>query len=380
MKSYLQGLIKEQINRGLFLKTLIPFPLTYAELSSLASLCTKMIDGNIKQLGLLMEELGGDESDLDYVYRGFRACERSIELIEYYGISALCYHKTNEMESLNKLTFNNPQEINLPLPPPSVACISNSYYYLSPFTNVIFVPIGESNFLLHLPDVFHEIGHEVLYNRENDLRLGPVKDCYLETVGKITRHYQELLTIKARETGPEKTLKIIMYLHSQWKNYWIEEIFSDMFACYTLGPAYVWAHLHLVTKKTDDVYALSQKHPSDDLRMNMLLIGIRKVGFKEDAERILAQWKKMPFVENILPANEYVYAYSEELMDLMAGIILKGLRASSFSIVSPETIKNLNPNSIVRLLNDAWNEFWKDPLNFGEWEQKCVDRLRSAIA
>ena len=169
-----------------------------------------------------------------------------------------------------------------------------------------------------------------------------------------------------------------MYLHSQWKNYWIEEIFSDMFACYTLGPAYVWAHLHLVTKKTDDVYALSQKHPSDDLRMNMLLIGIRKVGFKEDAERILAQWKKMPFVENILPANEYVYAYSEELMDLMAGIILKGLRASSFAFLEHGPI--CPRQSLVHFLKLARVGDLKDPLNFGEWEQKCVDRLRSAIA
>lgn len=379
MKKYLQGLIKEQMDRGLYLKTLIPFPLPYAELSSLASLCSKTIDDNIAQLGFLLKELDGNENDLDYVYRGFRACQRNIELTEYYGISALCHHKSDEMEYLNKLIFKIPQEINLPLPSPSVACISNSYYYLSPFTNVIFVPIGESNFLLHLPDVFHEIGHEVLYHRENELRLKRVEECYRETVSTITKYYQDLLTMKVRETGPAKTLQTIMYIHSQWKNYWVDEFFSDLFACYTLGPAYVWAHLHLVTKKTDDAYAITQKHPSDDSRMKILLIGLRKLGFDEDADRILLEWQKMPFIANVYPVNEYQYAYPEQLMNDVAGILLKSLRESNFAIVSPAMLKGLRANSVVRLLNDAWREFWDDPMAYRDWERDSIKELRASI-
>jgi hypothetical protein len=379
MKKYLQGLIKEQIDRGIYLKTLIPFPLPYAELSSLASLCSKTIDDNIAQLDFLLKELDRNENDLDYVYRGFRACQRNIELTEYYGISALCHHKSDEMEYLNKLIFKIPQEINLPLPSPSVACISNSYYYLSPFTNVIFVPIGESNFLLHLPDVFHEIGHEVLYHRENNLKLKGVEECYREAVSAITKYYQELLTMKVRETGPTKTLQTIMYIHSQWKNYWIDEIFSDLFACYTLGPAFAWAHLHLVTKKTDDAYVLTQKHPSDDSRMRILLIGLKKLGFNKEADEIRSQWEKMPFIANIEPVNEYQYAYPEKLMNDVADILLRGLRASNFLIVSPAMIAGLKPNSIVKLLNDAWKEFWINPLLFREWEQDCIKKLRFSI-
>ncbi len=379
MKKYLEGIIKEQINRGLYLKTLIPFPIPYAEIASLASNCSRIIDENIAQLDNLLESLDRDEDNFDYVYRRFRDCVRYLELIEYYGISALCYHKSPQMEFLNKLIFKIPQEINLPLPSPSVACISNSYYYISPFTNVIFVPIGESSFLLHLPDVFHEIGHEVLYNKESELRLQKICECYHEAVGRITDYYRQLLTIKVREIGPQTIPHAIMQIHSKWKNYWIDEVFADLFACFTLGPAYVWAHLHLVTKTTDDVYTLSQKHPSDDSRMKILLIGLRKLGFGTEASKIEAQWQKMPFIADIEPVNEYQYAYPKELLTDIAEIVLKGMTDSGFSILSPNSLSELKSGSIVKLLNSAWTQFWVDPIAFRQWEELSIKQLKSLI-
>jgi hypothetical protein len=379
MKRYLEGIIKEQINRGLYLKTLIPYPITYGEISSLASNCSRILDENIQQLNALLESLERDDDNFDYVYRRFRNSARYLELIEYYGISALCYHKSPPMEYLNKLIFKIPQEINLPLPSPSVACISNSYYYISPFTNVIFVPIGESNFLLHLPDVFHEIGHQVLYNRETELRLEKINECYVAAVGKLTDYYREILTRKVRETGPETIAQAIIQIHSKWKNYWIDEIFSDLFACYTLGPAYVCAHLHLVTKTTDDVYTINQKHPSDDSRMKILLIGLRKLGFGGEADKIENQWNKMPFISHIEPVNEYQYAYPEELLSDLAKIILKGMSDSGFSIISPNTLSTLKSNSVIKLLNEAWDQFWVNPVAFRQWEETSIKRLKSSI-
>jgi len=383
MKDYFKAIILEQINRGLRLKELVPHPLRYAELSSLADRCSRIIDANIQQLTFLLKELDKrDENDTRDIFRGIRRCAREIELVEYFGISAL-YYETPEIGYLNKLVFQIHQEINLPLTPPSVACISTKYYYFNPFTNVIFVPVGESRFLLHLPDVFHEIGHEVLSSKENELRLKKVNESYSMAIKKITDYYHDLLTRKARETGPRTIPMLIAHIHSQWKTYWINEFFSDLFALYTLGPAYAWSHFHLVTKKSEDVYEFSpilpQSHPSDDSRMRMLAIGLDKLGFKDEAMSILSKWNGMPFVVNTRPVVEYQYAYTNNLMNEIAELFLMGLRESQFSIVSPEKLETQNPDSIVSLLNEAWALFWNNPDAFRDWEEKTIQKLKSII-
>lgn len=382
MKEYLKTAIMEQISRGFYLRKLIPHPLKYVELQSLADRCSRMLDQNIEELKYLLQEPDRrGQSDLRDIYRGFRDCARYIELVECFGISAL-YYETPELGYLNKLIIKIHKEINLPLTPPSVACISTSYYFFNRITNVVFVPIGEANFLLHLPDLFHEIGHEVLYNKEKELRLAKIKECYHEAINKITKYYRELLQRTMRETGPRDLPRTIAHIHSQWKS-WVEEFFCDLFACYTLGPAYAWSHLHLTTKKSDDIYTFSsflpQKHPSDDSRMKMLIIGLNILGFREEAKTLLSKWKNIPLAVNARPVVEYQYAYPEDLMKEVADLFLIGLEESNFSVVSPVKLGQLNQNSIVKLLNEAWDLFWRNPNVFRKWEKESINRLKGII-
>jgi len=382
MKDYLRAIVQEQINRGLCLKELIHHPREYPELSSLAERCRMIIDANIQQLRFLLEELDKrEENDTRDIFRGIRNCAREIELVEYFGISAL-YYETPEIGYLNKLVFRIHREINLPLIPPSVACISTKYYYFHPFTNVIFVPVGESRFLLHLPDVFHEIGHEVLSSKENELSLRKISESYSTAIRTITSYYDELLKKKMRETGPRAIPAVIAHIHYQWKTYWINEFFSDLFAVYTLGPAYAWAHLHLTTKKSEDVYEFSnifpRSHPSDDSRMKMLVVALNKLGFGDEASLVLSKWNEIPLVVNTQPVAEYQYAYPDDLINRIADLLLTGLRDNGFVVVSPEKLRR-EANSIVNLLNKAWTLFWDNPETFIEWEESAVQKLKTEI-
>jgi len=341
-----------------------------------------IIDANIQQLRFLLEELDKrEENDTRDIFRGIRNCAREIELVEYFGISAL-YYETPEIGYLNKLVFRIHREINLPLIPPSVACISTKYYYFHPFTNVIFVPVGESRFLLHLPDVFHEIGHEVLSSKENELSLRKISESYSTAIRTITSYYDELLKKKMRETGPRAIPAVIAHIHYQWKTYWINEFFSDLFAVYTLGPAYAWAHLHLTTKKSEDVYEFSnifpRSHPSDDSRMKMLVVALNKLGFGDEASLVLSKWNEIPLVVNTQPVAEYQYAYPDDLINRIADLLLTGLRDNGFVVVSPEKLRR-EANSIVNLLNKAWTLFWDNPETFIEWEESAVQKLKTEI-
>jgi hypothetical protein len=91
--------------------------------------------------------------------------------------------------------------------------------------------------------------------------------------------------------------------------------------------------------------------------MKILLIGLRKLGFTGEADKIENQWNKMPFISNIEPVNEYQYAYPDDLLTEIAEIILRGMTDSGFSIITPASMPLLKQNSIIKLLNDAWSQF-----------------------
>lgn len=87
MKQYLKSVIAEQINRGKCLKTLIPHPLKYPELNSLATRCSMIIDQNIHILDTLLSILEGrEDEDIRDIFRDFRTCVQELSLVEYYGI------------------------------------------------------------------------------------------------------------------------------------------------------------------------------------------------------------------------------------------------------------------------------------------------------
>jgi len=381
MKDYLESLIVEQINRALALKKKIHYPLDYSELTGLAERCTSILDSQILVLKELQKELKNrEENDLRDIFREMRVCTRATAWIEYYGIPAL-YYQTPEIGFLNKLMFRVHKEIKLPLPPPAVCCIATEHYYLNLFTNVIFAPLSESEFLLHLPDLYHELGHYVLENRESELRLKAIKDNFDLAFSKVTDYYNDLVKSKRREFGPEEIPMMIERIHSQWKA-WINEFFCDLFALYTVGPAYVWAHLHLIVKKSDDIHELSifrQTHPSDESRMRILLHGLRNLGFKEHVKNITSRWSEVAKFWG-KPQIEYQYAYPEHLLSEIAKLTLNALEQSGFSIISHEALANDEENKIRAMLNEAWQSFWKDePEKFRNWEEKTVQELKSIV-
>ena len=334
MKNYLKSLLIEQKNRALALKNLIPFPLKYSELSGLAERCTTILNSQNQMLEELLNELKfREESDLRDIFRQMRVCARSIAWTEYYGIPPLHY-QTSEIGFLNKLMFRINRETKSPLPHPAVCCITTEHYYLNLFTNVIFAPITESEFLLHLPDFYHELGHHIVQNRKTDMRLNSLAQSYDNIFSIITNHYQDLLKSKRRSFIPEDIPMLIERIHAQWKM-WIEEFFCDLFALYLVGPAYAWSHLHFIAKHSDNIHRLNiinkQSHPSDESRMRLLLIGLNKIGFESEAKAIEKRWYKLKEFWSD-PANYYQYAYPDKLLEGIGDQSLLGMKNQDFQL------------------------------------------------
>lgn len=383
MKEYLESLVVEQVNRALALKRLIQYPLKFPELSGLADRCTVILDSRIELLRELQQNIEPRmENDLRDIFRDMRSVTRDISWVEYYGIPPL-YYQTPEIGFLNKVMFKIHREIKLPLAPPSVCCIATEYYSLNLFTSVIFAPLTESEFLLHLSDLYHELGHYVLGNKDSELRLKTVKENYDLCFSKITDYYNNLLKDLRRDLGPPEIPVLIERIHANWKN-WIIEFFCDLFALYTVGPAYAWAHLHLTVKHSDDIHELSvfsfQTHPSDESRMRILLCALNNIGFGEDATKIQESWSEVKKFWGP-PEVEYQYAFPQELLEDMAKLTLVSLRASGISIVSKKELSTPKDNEFRIMLNEAWSVFWTiKPDEFRAWEEKTMNKLRSDLS
>jgi hypothetical protein len=381
MKKYFDSVIVEQINRAHALKGLIRAPVHVPELSGLHERCTSLLNNQIQGLADLREELERrEESDLRDIFRDIRLAARDISLVEYYGIPAL-HSQSKEAAFLNRVAFKISQEILLPIPPPAICHLSTEYYRSSIFTNVIFTPMGESRFLMHLPDIYHEIGHCVLGNAESEEKLKVVRDGRTDAFVKITEYYNQLRKEQRRTSGPDEILFAIGRIHSHWRM-WLEEFLCDLFALYTAGPAYAWAHLHLTLKKSDNIHELSiltQSHPSDEARMRILLIGLRNTGFTEEASKIEQQWLEVTKFFSA-PQSEYQYAYPDEMLNEIASSFRDALKRSGFSLFTPTMFQDEKTDQVRKLLNKSWQLFWKmKPEDYRKWEEEEIAKLGGSI-
>ncbi len=374
MNKYLISIIHETIERAKYLKTKIEFTLEYPELTGLANRCVKILDEQIVIFEKILE--AQDTYSERSAWRNTRDCIRIIEMIEKWGISAL-YAQKKDVGMLNKIAFSIHQEINLPLEPVPVSTLSTDYYYTAPVVDVIFVPLSESGFLLHLSDLYHEIGHYVS-NYKTEKKLEKVSEVYLKAYEEIYEIFENTIHKRSRERGPEQTILQLKNFLINWED-WLEEFFCDLFAVYLLGPAYVWSHLHLVTKKNLNIYHLNlfseQTHPVDEARIQIMLDGLKLLGFDSASNEIENKWREVMKSWGEPPV-EYFNAYPRDLLTKIANLILHGMKESGFSIVNPKILTNGDSNSIRVILNDAWNRIWSlEPHEFREWEVKKLKEL-----
>lgn len=283
MKSYIHSIIVEQINKSKILLKMIPDSLDYPILETLSSNCKKVLKKNIERLEDLIEELQNLTVNYNnYFLRRVSDCYKINSIIEAFGISALHYVNP-ELRYINELGLQLTNEINFPIIPPSTACISMDYYFYFNGLNVIFVPVSESKFILHIVNLFHELGHCILDKSEEDIDLLDIYGVKNLIINQFTISYNSLLKSIKRQTQrtPKKLIEIIENFHTKWKSYWIDEILSDLFSIFVTGPSYAYAYFHLSTKISKDIYDPGEKHPSDYIRLYFHLLALEKLGYKD---------------------------------------------------------------------------------------------------
>jgi hypothetical protein len=372
---YFQGAVRQRIERGQLLISMIPRGLT-REFHRLEDTCREKLTTVLDELhGLIKDPTMLVAANQPERLRKYKRAVWEMDLLETVCIAALERAKDSDRH-LNRIVERIRIEIGYPMLPPVVAPLSQSYFQTFPRFNLMLVPLSEQHFLLHLPDLYHELSHPLLISRY-DLRIQPFQEALIDVIDLVTSYIEEELERERRGGGP---IMLSFYLQ-QWLRCWIvswaTEFFCDLFAAYTLGPAYAWSHLHLSAARGEDPFKVptmdggSTTHPADDARMVATLHGLTLIGFGAEAAEIERRWAQLIEAARSSPDADYRRCFPKRILESVAEKALIGIRGMNCRVAEPSTVGKVHDT-----LNTAWKEFWRDPHGYVDWEKAAVETLR----
>jgi len=375
IEHYLNAAIKQEQERAKILKGKISHTLPAIELNALHQTCQDRIDTTIDSLELLLTDPLILQKDLIHErIRLFRRVIGDLSLLETTAITALTRPHADDI-ALSKLAFKIHKEINFPLPPPTVTCLSREYFSINTSLRLLEVPLAESDFLLHLPDLYHEIAHLLISTRNNP-KIAGYQSEYGKFLASVSNYYEGERIINRKSTGPKEYIdQALASFEYFWIRGWANEIFSDLFAIYTLGPAFAWAHFHLTAERGGDPYDIQvpgfMSHPPDQARMEAMLVGLNLLNLKKSADEIQKIWEEFINATGTKPTPLYRRACPLELLERAAIHALEGTKQIGCRIIQEDTSSQIHD-----ILNNAWVKFWANPETYHEWERDCISRLK----
>jgi hypothetical protein len=375
LNEYYEGAVRQLIERGHILISMIPRGLP-REFHRLEDICRNRLAGVLDELKELITDprmlAPGNQPER---LRQYKRAISELDLLETVCITALERAKGSDDKHLNRLIEAVRHEISYPILPPVVTPLSQSYFQTYPAFNLMLVPLSEGHFLLHLPDMYHELAHPLLMVRYDRL-VQPFQDAFIEVIDDVTVYIENELESERRRGGPPKiTFYLERWLRS-WAMNWATEFFCDLFAVYTLGPAFAWSHLHLSATRGEDPYKVptlggSRTHPADGARMSALLYGLTLTGFGKEAAEIEGRWNELITAAKAAPDPDYRRCFPDSIIKSMAEKALAGVRGIKCRVAEP-----VISSPVHDILNQAWGEFWRDPARYASWEKNAVEELR----
>lgn len=374
MNFLLQGLLNDLLQRCNRLKqevkNIYPIP------SEISDYC----EGVIKHLNKVESQIKEIQEDpditLSYLVKNFlhryKRLAEQIHAIEWGPILAISrYSMRDRLSTLacQKIV----EEINYPWAPPICVALSSQHYWTDPRMNVIMLPVIEPLHLLGLSDLYHELGHIVLFRKK-------IIDLFNPEIDK----YYNLESVKVeKENRPPKYSEIIVKAVSMWKRYWALEFAADMIAAYLVGPAFGWSNIRLCINLSNDLFASDPEehhtHPADDARNGAICLMLKKTGIKSgEILQILDTWKQFIQLGDQKEPQDYSLYFPRDLLTELRDFTYEQCRITGL-IPYTEQSTSSSEFKIAILLNNAWCQFNESPSSFPDWESKQIYQLKNHL-
>lgn len=374
MKDYFSGSIKQHQERCSRLLERIPRNLP-REFHALAQKCRDELRGLHDTLRWLLEDSKMQLPDYQPErLRLFRRTVKHMSILETSAIAALERHNKDDL-FLNQLIAQICAETNLPLLPPIVSSLSQEYFHILTNLNLLFVPLSEGDFLLHLPDLYHELAHPLITERY-DRRAWPFQVALSQALDMVLEYIADEQEKEQRKNRPPQRIAFYLYL---WQQSWLEwaiEFYCDIFAICTVGPAFAWSHIFLCAKYGKNLFEVPTtgtiSHPADDARMKAMLYALRQLGYTDEADTISTKWNDLITISGAKAEAEYRRCFPDYLLQEIAITAVRGVKDIGCLVANPSLSV-----PVYDILNKAWVEFFKDPMQYTNWERVAVHQLRN---
>jgi hypothetical protein len=373
MDDYFTGAVLQLLARAGHLNTRVRRDLE-REFHILVSACQAEVARITGNLRFLLEEpamrLPANQPER---LRMFRRAVADLDLVETVGFAALERANKEDLR-LNALMDRIRLEVNYPLLPPVVTSLSKAYFGIFPGLNLLCVPLTEGRFLLHLPDLYHEIAHPLLRAGNNPV-VEPFRQAHDRVMRAAVGYLDEELRVEERRRGPPQLVPTLECWVRCWVS-WSVELLCDLFGALTVGPAFAWSHLHLAAKRGGDPFAVPSfaptSHPPDGARMALVLKALARAGFTAEVARVDRRWQGYVALSGGRAEPEYRRCFPDHLLEEVCRAGVDGVAALGCRLAAPASA-----GEVYTVLNRAWKEFWRDPAGYGAWEQDAVERILS---
>ncbi|MBI5915150.1 MAG: hypothetical protein HY842_07210, partial [Bacteroidetes bacterium] len=146
MLPFIEGVLTETIERAKRLKAKTP-NVPDIHFQVLERGCSEELDRNIEQLYFLLTDSDYQQDDKQEVrLKEFKLVVKVFDELENVGFAALTRCHYDDI-GVCKLIQQICKEINYPLQPPTVVCLSKDYYCIYPHLKLLCVPLLESDSL-----------------------------------------------------------------------------------------------------------------------------------------------------------------------------------------------------------------------------------------
>ena len=371
MNLLLQGLLSDLLQRCDRLKQEIQ------HVNTLPQEIEDYRDGIVNQLSFVDAAIRTIQQDPDinvpaftknFLHKYKRLTER-VRALEGGPVLALSRFSEHD-RLLTMISHKIASEVNYQAAPPLCAALSSYHYWTNPATNIIMVPAVEPLHLLGLSDLYHEIGHIIIF-RNNLLDAFKVN---------IDQFFELEIKKVQKEAKPKEYRELLKHTASMWKQTWMLEFAADMIAAYLSGPAFGWANIRLCINISNDLFASSpgmyHEHPADDARNEAICGMLALIGEKKSAiDGIRDTWDRFIALSGYSKPQDYELRFPPQLITELGGFIDQQCRKMNLKSYSQQKSVGSDFN-FTQLLNTAWMEFNNSPATFPDWELKRIEVIK----
>jgi hypothetical protein len=253
------------------------------------------------------------------------------------------------------------------------AAISDGDYASFPdpsIPTIYFMPPSAQHRLLYLALFFHEYGH-LLYACHR-----PEMDALVRSLQKVIAVFLEP-SAQRDDRHAQRDQERRSAIVETWYE-WMVELFCDAVGLVIGGEAFIYSFSMYFRLLGRDEFQVRPEmlehrgHPVTWLRIRLLVDRARRMNLKDAAQKVESSWQMI--AQEMKVNEDYFGFYEPEFLDAVQQTIDDMLTEAAPRPFDEEAADNgASPISPVELLNNAWQEFYRDAQAYSVWEKSAIN-------